>query len=131
MARIRPVKAGPDQAVLTRDAWRLTEVQRARLVPAVKAALDKGWVPQDLASVTGTNAKGVRNPYAVLATRLSPAELPAVPGRLSRPPWCGECDQVTRMLDYHGDAPRLCPRCKAPRPAVPVRPTAMSHAFED
>ena len=98
------------------DAWRLTEAQRARLTPAVKAALDMGWTPQALASVTGANTTGVRNPYAVLAARLSPAELPAPSARSARPPWCGECDQVTRMLDYHGDAPRPCPRCKAPRP---------------
>jgi hypothetical protein len=25
------------------DAWRLTDAQRARLAPAVKAALDVGW----------------------------------------------------------------------------------------
>ena len=44
------------------DAWRLTEVQRARLAPAVKAALDVGWTPQALASVTGTNTAGRAEP---------------------------------------------------------------------
>jgi hypothetical protein len=112
-------------------AWRLTKAQRARLAPAVKAALDMGWTPQALASVTGTNTTGVRNPYAVLATRLSPAELPGPPARSARPPWCGECNQVTRMLDYHGDAPRPCPRCKTPRPGAPVCQSDASHAFED
>jgi hypothetical protein len=97
------------------DAWRLTKTQRARLTPAVKAALGAGWTPQALASATGTNTTGVRNPYAVLAARLSPAELPVPASRSARAPWCGECDQVTRMLDYHGDAPRPCPKCKAPR----------------
>ena len=100
------------------DAWRLTGAQRAKLAPAVQAALDTGWAPQALASVTGSNTTGVRNPYAVLATRLSAAELPA-PVRPGRPPWCGECDQVTRMLDYHGDAPRPCPKCKPPRSRQP------------
>jgi hypothetical protein len=98
------------------DAWRLTDTQRARLTPAVNAALGMGWTPQALASATGANTTGVRNPYAVLAARLSPAEPPVPSSRSARPPWCGECDQVTRMLDYHGDAPRLCPKCKAPRP---------------
>jgi hypothetical protein len=101
------------------DAWRLTEAQRARLTPAVKAALCRGWPPQALASATGANAMGVRNPYAVLTARLSPAELPALPARPERPPWCGECDQVTRMLDYDGDAPRPCPKCKTRRPRQP------------
>lgn len=98
------------------DAWRLRGAQRARLVPAVKAALEMGWAAQDLASVTGANTTGVRNPYAVLAARLAPAELPVPPSRPARPQWCGECDQVTRMLDYHGDAPRPCPNCKPLRP---------------
>jgi hypothetical protein len=92
--------------------WRLTAAQRARLAPAVLAALDEGWPPHGLAGFTGANTAGVRNPYAVLAARLSPAELPPPPTRSARPPWCGECDQVTRMLDYHGDTPRRCPRCR-------------------
>lgn len=98
------------------DAWRLTVAQRARLTPAVQAALEMGWAPQALASVVGANTTGVRNPSAVLAARLSPAELRAPAAQSARPPWCGECDQVTRMLDYHGDAPRPCPKCKVPRP---------------
>ena len=98
------------------DAWRLTDTQRARLTPAVNAALGMGWTPQALASATGANTTGVRNPDAVLAARLSPAELPVPPSPSARPPWCGECDQVTRMLDYHGDASRPCPKCKAQRP---------------
>ena len=92
--------------------WRLTAAQRARLAPAVATALTAGWTPQTLAGFTGGNITGVRNPYAVLAARLSPAELPAPPARPARPPWCGECDQATRMLGFDGDAPRPCPRCK-------------------
>jgi hypothetical protein len=79
----------------------------------VQAALDAGWMPQALATFTGTNIAGVRNPYAVLAARLSPAELPPrQPQRPARPAWCGQCDEVTRMLGFHGDAPRPCPHCK-------------------
>lgn len=96
------------------SSWRLTEAQRARLTPAVKSALGAGWTPQALALVTGANTTGVRNPYAVLAARLSPDELPVPASVLVRRPWCGECDEITRMLDYYGDAPRPCPKCKAP-----------------
>jgi hypothetical protein len=92
--------------------WRLTGRQRARLTPAVAAALDAGWTPRALAAFTGANTGGVRSPYAVLAARLSPAELPVPPARSARAPWCGECDEVTRMLDFDSDAPRPCPRCK-------------------
>ena len=111
--------AGGGQAVgelfaVLDDGWRLTADQRARLAPAVQTALDAGWLPPTLAAFTGANTVGVRNPYAVLASRLSPAELPPPQGeRPARPPWCGQCDEVTRMLGFHGAAPRPCPRCKS------------------
>ena len=122
-APARPVPAtagtvGGGQAVgeffaVLGDGWRLTGAQRARLAPAVQAALEAGWPAQALAAFTGGNIVGVRNPYAVLAARLSPAELPAPQRRRpARPPWCGRCDEVTRMLGFDGDAPRPCPRCK-------------------
>jgi hypothetical protein len=93
--------------------WRLTSTQRARLAPAVQAAFQAGWVPQALAAFAGANTTGVRSPYAVLAARLSPAGLPP-PNRqrAARPLWCGQCDEVTRVLGFDGDAPRRCPRCK-------------------
>jgi hypothetical protein len=99
------------------NVWRLTQAQRTRLAPAAKAALDLGWRPQTLASVVGANATGVRNQYAVLATRLSPAEL-VRPARPKRPPWYGECDQATRMLDFHDDVPPRARGAKAPQPTV-------------
>jgi hypothetical protein len=105
--------------------WRLSAAQRLKLSPVVTAALEAGWAPSALAAFTAANTSGVRSPYAVLAARLSPAELPAPSGRSARPYWCGECDQTTRMLGFHGDAPRPCPRCKpaayAPGRARPRR----------
>jgi hypothetical protein len=93
--------------------WPLTAAQRSRLTPAVLAALNAGWTLHELARFAGANADGVRNPYAVLAVRLSAAELPPPPGpRPSRPPWCGECDERTRMAGFYSDAPNPCPRCK-------------------
>jgi hypothetical protein len=78
--------AGAFFAALGRD-WRLTAAQRARLAPAVTAALNAGWTPQALAAFAGANTSGVRNPYAVLAARLTPAELPPPHRRRpSRPP---------------------------------------------
>ena len=104
-------------------AWRLTAAQWARLTPAVLAALDDGWTPHGLAGFAGVNTDGVRNPYTVLAARLSAAELPP-PARLRapRPPWCGQCDQNTRMLGFDGDAPRPCPRCKPATTASSAMP---------
>jgi hypothetical protein len=74
-----------------------------------------GWTPGALAEFTG-NTAGIRNPSGVLVARLSPAQLPLP--RAGRPPWCGQCDEVTRMLGYHGDAPRPCPNCKPPLDAT-------------
>jgi len=86
--------------------WRLSAAQQIRLVPAVTAALESGWTPRTLAAFTGANTDTVRNSYAVLVSLLSPAELPPPrTGRPPRPPWCGECDQTTRMLGFDGDAP--------------------------
>ena len=106
----------------------LTSRQRARLAPAVETALGSGWTPAALAAFTGANTEGVRNPYAVLTARLSPADLPVPRGqRPVRPPWCGQCDQATRMLGFDGDTPRPCPRCKpatAASRASPATPLA-------
>jgi hypothetical protein len=95
-------------------AWPLTAAQRSRLAPAVLAALNAGWTPHELARFAGANAGGVRNPYAVLAVRLSAAELPpaAPANRPPRLPWCGDCDERTRMAGFYSDAPHPCPRCK-------------------
>jgi len=88
-------------------AWRLTGAQRARLTPAVLAALDDGWTPRGLAGFTGADTGGIRNPYAVLAAQLPAAGLPPPAGlRAARPPWRDECDQNTRMPGFDGDAPR-------------------------
>jgi hypothetical protein len=117
----RPVENTPDEAAAgigeffaaLGPRWLLTVRQRERLAPLVTAALAAGWSAVALAEFVGANTVGVRSPCAVLAARLSPGELPApwdTPPSL--PPWCGACDETTRMLGYHGDAPRPCPRCK-------------------
>ncbi len=77
------------------------------------AALGAGWDPAALAAFVGANTAGIRSPAAVLAARLSPAELPAPPGRAwARPPWCGRCDEGTRRQQRAdgADAGR-CQRC--------------------
>ena len=50
----------------------------------------------------------VRSARGPALARRTTAPRPAA----ARPPWCGECDQDTRMLDFDGDTPRRCPRCK-------------------
>jgi hypothetical protein len=93
-------------------AWLLTDGHRHRLEPAVGDALSVGWAPAALADFVGANTAGVRSPAAVLAARLSPSELPPPPDSArARRPWCGACDESTRMLGRYGDVPSRCPRC--------------------
>jgi hypothetical protein len=110
-------------------SWPLTDSQRRRLVPKVAATLAAGWDPQALAAFVGANTAGVRSPAAVLAARLSPAELPARPGEAMnppRPPWCGaaDCDERTRRLQFADGADGgRCVRCPPWPPAPPRRQT--------
>jgi hypothetical protein len=96
--------------------WVLPAAQRRKLAPAVAAALAAGWTGAGLAELAGASTAGIRNPVAVLAARLSQAGRPSSgPARSARRPlWCGQCDERTRMLDFDGDAPCPCPRCKMP-----------------
>ncbi len=104
--------------------WLLSLRQRHRLAPAVQAALAAGWPPVALARYAGANTAGVRNPYAVLASRLSPGELPA-PVQPPRPAWCGRCNQDTRRLEHaDGTDAGRCPRCH------PLAAPAVAHADE-
>jgi hypothetical protein len=107
--------------------WLLSIRQRHRLTPAVQAALAAGWTPSALARYAAANPDGVRNPYAVLASRLAPGELPAPAQPPPRPPWCGHCHHETRRLEHaDGTDAGRCPRCHplAPPPAAPGRVTA-------
>jgi hypothetical protein len=133
-ARKRPGPVeNPDRAAAEQTAgfyaalgpqWPLTGRQRNRLAPAVAAAIAAGWEPRALAGFVGANTNGVRSPYAVLAARLSPAELPVPPtARHRRSPWCGDpsCDPATRfLLDENGYPGTIdgravpCPRCGSP-----------------
>jgi hypothetical protein len=97
--------------------WQLTAGQRKRLAQAVTSALAAGWTPDGLAGFAGASTAGIRNPVAVLATRLMPAEL-SQPPLSRRAPWCGRCDERTRMLGFDTDAPAPCPRARRPQRRV-------------
>jgi hypothetical protein len=123
--RLRPGGGTRDFFACLGPDWPLTSRQRHRLAPTVADTLAAGWAPAALAAFVGANTAGVRSPAAVLAARLSPAELPLPPGQArARPPWCrqGDCDERTRRLQRAdgADAGR-CPRC---------HPLAAEHATE-
>lgn len=54
----------------------------------------------------GTSKNDVPVPSRVAAGRASPGGSPAV---AAKPPWCGECDEATRLVG--DDSPRRCPAC--------------------
>lgn len=93
------------------EGWPLAAAQRDRLAPLVQRAVGIGWPSDRLAEHVGANTHGIRNPYAVLRTRL--AELPELPAVVVRPPWCGSqgCDQETRWREDANGRPYRCPVC--------------------
>ena len=105
--------------------WLLAAAQRDRLGPAVTAALASGWLPAGLAEHVGANTTGIRNAAAVLAARLSPAELPPPAGTMParRPAWCGQCHEQTRRREHAdgadaGRRPACHPLADHPRPGL-------------
>lgn len=97
-------------------AWPLSRGQRRRLAPRITAAYTAGWTSSTLAAHVGANPDGVRNPYAVLASRLDDLPDPPASSARPKPPWCGQCDETTRLIE-HPDGHRVarCPTCHPSR----------------
>lgn len=64
----------------------------------------------------GTSKNDVPVPSRAASGRANPAGSPAA---AAKPPWCGKCDENTRMLG--DDLPRRCPEC---HPLAAVRAEA-------
>ncbi len=107
-------------------AWRFTAAQRARLAPVVETALNTGWTPTELAAFTGGNTDGVRNPYAVLAARLSSAELPAPPVR----PACSALTATLRARVPGADLPDAADESASAAPGCPPSAEALDAPAE-
>lgn len=76
------------------------------------ARCNDGWLPSDLNRYLFDNVNPSRCDSVVAVVRSLLKNLPLPPTmQSSRPAWCGECDETTRLLDYHGDRPRRCPTC--------------------
>jgi len=121
--------------------WATGRRERAELTARAGAALAAGWDPLDLAGyLTARPPPDMRRPGAVLAHRLRPDILPDPPATIPPAdpdyPWCGHCDQVTRLLAApdaaakDGERAVHCPHCHPlhahpqPPPASPGRPPA-------
>lgn len=70
--------------------------------------LRAGWTPTDLANALTDNLGTATNRTAVVRARLHRIGPPLA---TSRPPWCGECDQHTRLRELDDGRPVRCPRC--------------------
>jgi hypothetical protein len=95
------------------EAWPLSAGQRDRLGSHVAAALDAGWSTNALADHVGGNTDGIRNPYAVLRSRLSDIPDPPEGSQrpAERPPWCGRCEEATRLFERPDGRLSRCPDC--------------------
>ena len=96
------------------DPFRTGPRTRATLRPAIVRAFLSGWSAVDLRSHLAANPGGVRNAGAVLGARLG--DLPDAPASLPpddpRDPWCGACDERTRLVYDPDDGPtRRCRTC--------------------
>jgi hypothetical protein len=93
---------------------RMGRHQLATLTPTVATVLRGGvWTSPALAEHLAANLAGIKSAYSVTRYRL--ADLPdaplGAPARPTRPPWCGTCDERTRMRENTEGAPYRCPAC--------------------
>lgn len=110
-ASIDPVAA----AVLNKlgTSWHLSDGDRKRLAPLVTEKLVEGWPVSGLASYLSANPRGVVSPVAVLKARLQDLPAPRIAAKLPvpRPPWCGRCDELSRLRELDSGAVMRCPDC--------------------
>lgn len=83
----------------------------AKARESLGVCVQQGWTPDALVqAVAAPSWAGSTHPPGLLAKRLAECaqQTPPRPAPV-RPPWCGECDERTRMID--GDHPAHCPEC--------------------
>lgn len=103
--------------------WQISSSEARRLSPAIEEAFAAGWTSQTLLAHLSSRPEGVRNPAAVLASRLSELPTPPTFPIRRKTPWCGECeDPVSRTITVTQsdgtDAAEFCPRCSPQKLSV-------------
>jgi hypothetical protein len=79
----------------------------------VRALEQRGWLRAQIRERL-TGIQTADKPGAAAITRLSDLATAAIPSpQPERPPWCGHCDQRTRLREDadNEDRPYACPRC--------------------
>jgi hypothetical protein len=91
-----------------------TPRQLQNVLALIVATEARGWTAGQIAQAIGDDVGGARNPAAVCAARLrGMGDPPARPPE--RPPWCGACDERTRMIETDDDRVTRCPTCHPER----------------
>lgn len=90
-----------------RDRYRLTDHEASRVLADVTARAGAPLAHP----IPYLDAMSEGDLADIAAAVMSPAADPGVdPSEPDRPPWCGQCDERTRMAG-HPDHPRRCPTC--------------------
>lgn len=105
--------------------WRISRREATRLSPAIEEAFAAGWTSQTLVAHLSSRPEGVRNPAAVLASRLSELPTPPTFSIRRKTPWCGECEDplsrtITVTQSDGTEAAEFCPRCSPQKLSVPT-----------
>ena len=74
----------------------------------VASRLRAGWSAGDLVTALTKSLNGVASRHGVIRSRLKRLGPPPATGR---PPWCGDCDERTRLLELDDGRATRCHRC--------------------
>jgi hypothetical protein len=111
----QPQDEPPDLAALVaevreiRPDWASQSIRRAMANPVVR---ERPWPIARRAMIAVARDPASKHPGRIAGDGdwwRQPGSERAAP---ERPPWCGECDEATRMLGMDTDEPGRCPRCK-------------------
>lgn len=84
------------------------------------AALDQGWTPSEIArEITKEEIANARSVSAILGSRLEDLGTRSPKRKPSKPNWCGDCDETTRLIE-HGESVARCSKCHPMRTGLAV-----------
>lgn len=109
-----PVAVGVGASFLASLPARLRPAQRDidRLAPKVELLLSNGVTAGELLRRLTAGVDSAHSPAKALLRRLENLPLPKGVQPPDRPPWCGGCDEKTRLLEKPDTGlPYRCPQC--------------------
>jgi hypothetical protein len=111
-AALPPAGAGARLLASLPAKYRPSEQTIARLAPKVDLLISAGQAPAELVRRLTAGIDSAHDPGAALVQRLEKLPPPKGVQLPEKPPWCGECDQRTRMREKPDTGlPYRCPDC--------------------